>query len=562
MTINTDFEIQNDKDIRYIGTAHGDSDAGYYTVIAFHRWLQDLADDASAAGDDFLDITGDTPSERSTDNIITLLGTYNIDDTASEHLYDGSIIQGSSGAVIYDGLRIIAAQGMDLQIQQNGAVIANDFWNSTQDGFSGKGLNRDTANGISHRFMLKVRTGGADIDGRRLITQTRETGFTFSEFKINGTSRGNNVAALTYSTDLNNSSADSDVADWTDITNTEGYRALDVNNDTVNEFYYSEWTRGSRSINQFYERMKYITRRLSSTTLYGLTGELFRGITHEIDCDSQSSDTWSAVEAVSWSGGTGQMLAVDSVSAATKLWIQLLTGVAPTDQQVITGGTSLTTVKAVGTSTERTLSQPFVGVSTGTSLIGSYGFGVVPTDLTASDKLFDLTNTLRQPPNFVTFTVTGLDSDEDYVLVAPATGSAINFSQLTLDTDLSDSDEIAVIVTATIPSDTPSTGTIRIQLNSGKYRRVAYTAYSGSTFTIGATDFTADPATAPRNVFISYIDVAADAVTESFTSVYSADRALFIRVRDGGSTPIKTFESTGTLGSAGGSSAAIRTSDS
>jgi len=36
---------------------------------------------------------------------------------------------------------------------------------------------------------------------------------------------------------------------------------------------------------------------------------------------------------------------------------------------------------------------------------------------------------------------------------------------------------------------------------------------------------------------------------------------LFIRVRDGAGTPIKTFETTGTLGSAGGSTTAIRTSD-
>ena len=40
-----------------------------------------------------------------------------------------------------------------------------------------------------------------------------------------------------------------------------------------------------------------------------------------------------------------------------------------------------------------------------------------------------------------------------------------------------------------------------------------------------------------------------------------ANRSLFIRVRDGAASPIKTFETTGTLGSAGGSSTAIRTSD-
>lgn len=69
-----------------------------------------------------------------------------------------------------------------------------------------------------------------------------------------------------------------------------------------------------------------------------------------------------------------------------------------------------------------------------------------------------------------------------------------------------------------------------------------------------------DNATA-NSVFIAYIDKAAVSASESFTSVYLADRSIFIRVRDGAATPIKTFETTGTLGSAGGSATAIRTSD-
>ena len=142
--------------------------------------------------------------------------------------------------------------------------------------------------------------------------------------------------------------------------------------------------------------------------------------------------------------------------------------------------------------------------------------------------------------------------------------------QLTLKTTLSTGAETAVVCNQTIPTDTPKpSGTIRIQLNSGIYRNVAYTNYTGDTFTIGSTDFTADNATGgvteatANSIFISYIDkdVTGGATSASFTGVYLADRSLFIRVRDGKSTPIKTFETTGTLGSAGGSSTAIRTSD-
>jgi hypothetical protein len=78
-------------------------------------------------------------------------------------------------------------------------------------------------------------------------------------------------------------------------------------------------------------------------------------------------------------------------------------------------------------------------------------------------------------------------------------------------------------------------------------------------------DFDVTNASIGNNVFISYIDELASATTSSFTSVYSADRDLFVRVRDGGTAGdlvgIKTFETTGTLGSGGGSAVAIRTSD-
>jgi hypothetical protein len=703
MAIGDDFQIAANGDIRYTGSGTN------YTVIALHRWLGDLMDDAAASGNDILDITDATASERSTDNIITLNSPYNIDDVAAQHLYDGSIIQ-AGGATIYDGIVVFAAAGAYLTVLQNGAVVTPNFWTT--------GLNADATNGISHRFMLKVRTGGADIDGRRLVGQTREFGFSYSEFKINGTSRGNNVMALTYATDLNNTTAAATVKGWTTITNTEGYRLLDVDNDTTTEPYYSEWNRATFTINQFYERAKWLSRRATSeasnaetgtnytigngtitgqaqsfangvvaqfltrvharlkktgsptgnlvaklyahsgtfgtssvptggalatsvnidvskltTTyaeteigfatqfemaastnyvisfeysggdgsnnvqiegdstgthagnksentgswaaqaaedlwfncfaspkLYGIVGEKFRGITHEITTDTPTG-TFSAVEAVSWSGGTGQMLAINSTTAPTKMWIQLLTGVAPTDNQVITGGTSGATCQMNVTITERSLSFPFVGQSTGSAIIGAYGVGIETADLSASDKLFDLTNTQRTPPNNVTFTVAGLVASEDRVLVGPESGGTLQANQFTLNGALTGGAVTAVVINGAIPSDTPSSGTIRVKRNSGIYSRIAYSSYTGSTFTITSTDFSSDNANNGNDVFISYIDKLATSTSENFTVVYSSNRALFVRVRDGGGTPIKTFESAATLGSAGGSVTAIRTSD-
>lgn len=576
MAIQDDFTVSSAGDIRYVGAAHGAAGAGYYTVIQFHRWLQDLADNASAAissasSSDYLDITDSTPSERSTDNIITLINGFNIDQAVSEHLYDGSIIQ-TGGAEIWDGLVVIAGQGMDLQIVQDGAVIATDFWNTVPNGSSFKGLNSDPANGYSHRFMLRVRTAGNDIDGRRLLGQTRVWGYSYSEFKINGTARGNNVMALTYAADLNNTTLEATVGTWTEITNTtQGYNGIDVDNNSVDEYYYSEWNKHTYTINQFYERMKYVTRQGSAATLYGLTGELFRGISHEINLTTPRSGTFAAFEAISWgsgaTAGTGQMLAINSTTAGTKMWIQLLTGVAPTGSVLITGASTATATYA-GTLTERTLSFPFCGVSTGSALIGAYGFGVEATDLAATDKVFDLTNTQVTPPDNRSFSVTGLSSGNDYVLVGPESGGVLNTAQFSLQTTLNAVNITSVVINTTIPSDTPSTGTIRVEDNNGNYRRLHFSSRSGNTFTIdtsdGNEDFAVVNATAGNDVFISYIDTLAGATSVSYNAVYSSSRPLFVRVRFGGTSgasytdAIKTFESPASFP---GSAAAIRTAD-
>lgn len=552
--VATDWSVDSATgNVRYIGDDHGGASPSYATVIEFHRWLQDLADDASFIGDDEMDITILTPSDRSTDNIITLINSFNIDDNAAEHLYDGSIIQ-LGGATIYDGV-VNFGNTPNIQIIQNGAVLADDWWNENG------GLNGDAASGISHRFMIKTRDGGVDIDGRRLIGTSRNENKTNSEFSINGTSRGNNVLALSESDDLNNQTAAATVATWTDIVNdNEGYVGIDASGDGANEFYYSDWEFGTRSVNDFYERAKWLTREGSAETLYGLPGELFRGITHEITIDGPTG-TFSEPEAVSWTGGTGQLLAIDSTTAGTKMWIQLLTGVPPTDGQTITGGTSAATADVNVTVTERSVSNPFVGASTGSAIIGAYGLGIGADDLTASDTVFDLTNAAVTPPNNVTFTVSGLVVGEDRVLVGPESGGLLNKAQLSLATTLSGAAETSVVVSAAIPTDTPSTGTIRVVDDAGLDRLLTYTSYTGSTFTITSADFSVASATSGNNVYITYIDKLATSTSESFTAVYSSDRPLFIRVRDGDSTPIKTFETTGTLGSAGGSTTVIRTSD-
>jgi len=679
MTIATRIGINASGVIYYDSAAgahdHTSATAEYFTVIELHRFLQDLADDASSSGDDLIDITNDTPSDRSTDNIIQINAGYTLDngtvgggDPVWEHLYDGSIIEAQTGS-IWDGLVVIAGEGMDLQIIQNGAVITDDWWNNVPNGEAAgsHGLNRDVANGISHRFMLKVNNAGTDIDGRRIVTMTREVGKTYSEFKINGTARGNNVSALTYTADLNDTT---DASARSTISNvTWGYNAIDINNDTTDEFYYSEWNMDTYNSKQFYERMKWLSAcetalasgtgtnaTPNSAAFYGMDANIFRGITHEITVGGTGSPTGtfgtangthnSQPEPVSWTGGTGQLLAVDNTASAsaTKMWIQLLTGSAPgADGVAITGGTSGAVVYANGTTTERTITAPFCGSSTGSALIGAYGFAIEYADTTNADLFRALDNVTYQPPNNVSFTVGGIIHDEDRVLVGPDNGSgALQVDQcqvatgeavtVTAGSVSSATSGAGVVVLAsnieTIgtgqPSakDTPATGTIRVLDSNGILQIINYTGFTAGSGEIDFTGCTGSgtwSAAAANDSFISYIDTLAlgttvsagsfvtdveyeiktvgttdftligaasntigvrfiatgagtgtgDAyqvsTTASFNAVYDSDRSLFIRVRDGGTlgdaTGIKTFETTGTLGSAGGSTTAIRTSD-
>jgi len=558
----TDWTITRaDGNIRYIGDDHGGASPTYATVIEFRRFLGGLSDDAASAGDDEYDITDPAAADRSTDNIITLQGQYNIDANAAEHLYDGSIIQGTGGTEdFYDGIVNFGNADVQIQLIQNGAVIADDWWNE-----AGAGLNADAAQGVSHRFMILTRTAGADVDGRRLIGTSRTFNNTYSEFKINGTSRGNNVLALKDAADLNNQTAAGTVSGWTGITlTTEGYVGLDVDNDTSDEFYYSEWNTNqpTRTINEFFERMKWLTRDGNSETLWGLSGELFRGITHQVTVDTPTG-TFNAFEALSWTGGTGQLIAINSTTAATLLWMQLLTGVPPTDGQTITGGGSSATVDMDTTIVDRepTLTFPFIGASTGSAIIGGYGVGIEVTDLVATDKVFDLTNTQVTPPNNVTFNVLGLVSSEDRVLVTTNSAGLPDFDQYALNGALTGAAVTAVVVTGSIDSDTPSSGTIRILRTSGAHTLHPYSSFAASTFTITSHDFSTDNAPNTTDVMTSYIDKLAGASSEGFTYVYDNDRTLFIRVRDGGGTPIKPFETTAVNGSNGGSATVIRTSD-
>jgi len=739
--VATDWEVDSATgNIRYTGHDHNGADPSYATVIEFHRWLQDLADDPYPADvSDEVYIAMLNPSQRSTDNIITLINGYNIDAGAAEHLYDGSIIQ-TGGDEIWDGITNFGNANIQIQIQQNGVVVDDDFWNynvggtctvatstnvitdsgetwvvnefvgytvmntsatarlgsigrvtsntadtitftagemhngSSADGWSdtdtyliGQPLNPNDAQGISHRFMIKVRDNGVDIDGRRLVGICRRMGNTYSEFKINGTSRGVNVLALTDSTDLNCTTINSTVigATWDSEFSGEdlGFEAFDVNGDGNDEEYYGKYTwTGSHTINDLYEYVKGQTEDGSNYTVHGLNGEVLRGINYSFGYDGEAggivvsdydmltwgtliahggtsggafaigdaihedgSDAWRGrilsidpdvsmvVDVTTGTVGNGETFSVDGDATVTATVSSLPTAVTGggvlhiiandvTDDlfyaQVIKGtmagdddylyycGTDLITADHTdycqvadeisdGTITTRTVSTPIIGVSTGTAIIGSYGFGIDNAKLLATDKVFDLTNTLITPPNTVTNTVSGVVSGSDYILVAPWDGAstddngdpAIDTDQMTIATSALTGAGVTSIEVNNIPGSTPDAGTIRVVNDEGFHIRVPYSSYDDATdiFTVTATDFNGsgltDTVQIGNHVYISYIDKLAEATTEAFYAVYDNTLDFVLIVRDGGVTPIKQHIVEWTFTSTSQTTGVIRTSD-
>lgn len=897
-----DVSIDASGNIRWTGAATTNK----HTVLEFIQFLMDKQDDAQAAGNDLLDITVDTPFNRSTDQILTLNSPFNIDDTFATHLYDGSVSQTEptlGGETLYSGLGVIGPveSGTEYMILQDGKVLPA-FW--------GTGINPEAAPSlVFSRHLVKSKYAGSKVDGQRITVLARELSDQYRRFPVTlGT--GNSVAAIGNGPDIFNTTADTTIATWTTIANTEGFQELDIDGTgAAGQEFYSQWTKGSQTINDTYERSKWITQRShvadltttstgtnyvvdnatilgqaqsfkplsgsewltearfrvkigggtptgtlyaelydsddaggdatsaptgallarservlasaiasnstyqevifrfnrfnpntgasqinslvlsnaeyfiaikndegtasdffhvdgnatsqdatqnraeltgawagsdndiqltvkSSPAIHDIPGEIFQGINIEVGYDGETGAGVAEDDIVMWGtlvtydnpsgdfrpgelvtfktgstlksggtvlyddgtdellvaldtpgasvltdndtitgltsgatatinvtitdmdkgGGTGIVLAKDDNGATGELYLQVLSGVNPVENNRIrtddvTGDPLADYVDATATLNTRTISPEFLGTSTGSNIIGAYGIGFAVADVGNSDRFTSLDNGSSVPPNNVTFTVSGLVAGEDRVLVGPRDGTALDLNQLQTDTNLTSATETLIQCSTAVPTETPTSGTLRVLLNSGIYKRIRYQSASGNDYTIltddtfvdgdvtlgnenitltahnyvttdkirltttgtlpsplalatdyfiikidantvrlastealaiagtpinittlnGGThtvnvqdfeDFSGDNSSQPKNVFISYIDVLARSTTESFTAVFTSTRDVLVRVRDGGATPIKTFEATSAqFTSTAQTVAAIRTSD-
>ena len=185
--------------------------------------------------------------------------------------------------------------------------------------------------------------------------------------------------------------------------------------------------------------------------------------------------------------------------------------------------------------------------------------------------LIDNVGGVHTPPVSISATVTSVSSG-DRVLVAQSTGSGsttVNKSQFTLNGAHSIGGT-SIVVSGSIPTDTPSSGVVRI--NDDRYQ---YSSWAGSTFTLG-TPTPALNSAGNTSLIANYsggtgawaplVDDTASSTTISNcgTMTYVSNRNVVYRVRHytaGAGNSILPFENSGVVNSSGLSVSAIRTVD-
>lgn len=265
MAIGSDFSVSSVGDVRHV------SGTTIYTVLELHAWLQDLADDAAASGNDVLDILSPNPSRldgprdaavASRLNLLTSGSVeFNIDDTAAQFINFGSIKQEGTD-VQYSGLKTIGGieAGSPVYVVQNGSKLTK-FWS---DGHI--------------QILVKVKTGGTLIDSGDVTAYSRKWGQTYSHFDTNLSAGGESAAALSTAPDsaivLDEASA---AALSSKVTVTFGDTSQDIGNGNGSKTYKGTITLSSScTLQEAYQYLQYLTREDSSATLNSIPGWRYR----------------------------------------------------------------------------------------------------------------------------------------------------------------------------------------------------------------------------------------------------------------------------------------------
>ena len=262
MAIGSDFSVAANGDIRHI------SGTTVYTVLQLHEWLQDLADDAAAAGDDNVSILTANPSKldgpRSAIKpmLLNLINGFNIDDDAAKYINFGSIQQDGTN-ILYTGVKTIGSPlvaASPMYVVQNGNKLTK-FW---PDGHI--------------QILVKGKAAGALIDNGDIRVFSRKYGQSYGDFAANLVAGGEQPAAISTS-----------VTDWTTldeagaaalsakVTITVGDNSYDSGDGNGSKLYKGTITlSGGCTVAEAAQYCQYICREASTTTINGELGWKYR----------------------------------------------------------------------------------------------------------------------------------------------------------------------------------------------------------------------------------------------------------------------------------------------
>lgn len=200
---------------------------------------------------------------------------------------------------------------------------------------------------------------------------------------------------------------------------------------------------------------------------------------------------------------------------------------------------------------------PF-GTFAGGKFFGARGVWITNYDA-ADAKNFQLLaadGTTQIPPNVVSAIVKGVISgDRVSMYKTVALNGAINKTEYTLASG-NNSGNGTLVVSGTIPSDTPSAGTIIVVVSGNSEHIYSYTSWTGSTFTLSGTLSQSYANT--LNAFVPIICTQATTTQASNTLTYGSNVTVQVVVRRKG---IQAFKVHDTITSAGLTVTAIRTAD-
>jgi len=186
------------------------------------------------------------------------------------------------------------------------------------------------------------------------------------------------------------------------------------------------------------------------------------------------------------------------------------------DTSVFVSGAAIRLTGSATAATVQVASDPGIVAGTGVTItapVVSYSFGVSGAPVGSSIAIFRSTGS----------------------------GSLIaDRSQFTLASG-NNSGNSTLVVSSAIPSDTPAPGFVRVLRNNGSEDRLAYSSWSGSTFTLSGTLPTSY--STGNGCYVGYLDVRGSATgNESVSLQYVADRPCVLSVRLGsGSGKIQEY---------------------